>query len=418
MELIEVAVGVVKTTRMLSNGKIRLRDPKELKSLKESIQLWGQLQPIIIERDYELVDGMRRLSAFRELGLPTIAAVFKDNLDEFTARSLELEANIQRLDMDWKERAFALAELATLHKRLHPEWSQDQVAAIAGLPQSRLSEALSIVGMMKLFPQIGEAKSMNQAQSWAKAKVANIVRAKDVKDAPETYASVEERIILGDARLVIKDMPDGVFKLILTDPPFGIDYDSRNADQVGGMTSYQDDEEYYLSLLAMAPDLFRVAAKDSFMIWFLGISWYERAKLAFREAGWIVDEIPDIWDRSEGKCFTSRPDRYFARGYDIALHCIKGDPQVVQRGKPNIIRAMPISSSERDLLVERPVELYQEFIRRLTVPGEVVVDFFAGSGSVLAAAASLERQFVGVEQDGERRAVAIKKVHSYTPSGK
>ena len=61
------------------------------------------------------------------------------------------------------------------------------------------------------------------------------------------------------------------------------------------------------------------------------------------------------------------------------------------------------------------MELYQEFIRRLTVEGEVVLDLFVGSGSCPAAAASLKRQYLGVELSAERRAVAVKKIQAWTP---
>ena len=91
---------------------------------------------------------------------------------------------------------------------------------------------------------------------------------------------------------------------------------------------------------------------------------------------------------------------------------------MVQRGKPNVLRIPPVSQGDRELLVERPVELYQELIRRLTVPGETVADFFVGSGSCLAAAASLDRDYFGVELDPERRAYAIKKIRANTPEKK
>jgi len=204
--------------------------------------------------------------------------------------------------------------------------------------------------------------------------------------------------------------------LVLTDPPFGIGYDNRKAGTDGSMSSYEDSPESYERLLSMAPDLYRVIQADGWLIWFLGISWYERAKRVFREAGFTVDEIPIIWDRTDGHCFTARPDRYFARSYDIALHCIKGNPEVVVRGKPNIIRVKPVGTSERELLVERPVDLYREIIKRLTIKGERIADFFTGSGAVLAAAVAMRRDFFGVEQDRERRATAIAKVQAHIPS--
>lgn len=400
---------------IVPEGRFRDAKPKRVEALAESFAKFGQLQPIIIDRDWTLVDGMHRLSAAKLNGQTTIDVAFRDDLDAIFLREIELEANIQREEMTWQERERAIAELHRLRVAQNPEWGQTQTKELANLPRrADVADAIKLEKMMELFPEIAKAKSKHQALSWAKAKARHVLRVDEVKKSPEEFRSIEERLVLGDSVEVIKTIPDESFHAIITDPPFGINYDSRTSNDVGSISSYEDGAESYERLLSMAPDLYRVIRPNGWLIWFLGISWYERAKAVFREAGFTVDEIPIIWDRSEGKCFTTRPDKYFGRGYDIALHCIKGDPQMVQRSKPNIIRVAPVGNSDRELLVERPVELYAELIRRLTFPGEIVADFFSGSGSCLAAAVSLSRQYFGVELDPERRAYAIKKIAAHT----
>ncbi len=397
-------------------GRFRAADPKKVEDIAASYLKFGQLQPIIVQDDLTLVDGLHRYTAMQANGSMDIAAVFRSEVDELFLREMELEANIQRKAMTWQEEQRAIAELHKIRMSRDPNWTQSQTMALAGAPrQADVSEAINLTKMMELFPEIGEAKSKNQAMSWAKAKAKSILRVDEVKQNKIDYQDIESKIVLGDSVEVIKTIPDHSFHAIITDPPFGINYDSRKAGTAGSLTDYEDDEASYLRLLGMAPDLYRTLKPDGWLIWFLGISWYERAKIAFREAGFTVDEIPVIWDRSDGRAFTSRPDRYFGRAYDIALHCIKGDPQIIQRGKANIIKVPPITNAERETLVERPTELYAELIRRLTVRGEVVADFFVGGGGCPAAAASLGRDFFGVEQDPERRAWAIKKIHANTP---
>jgi len=384
----------------------------------ESYAEYGQLQPIILQPTngrFTLVDGLHRLNAAKLLKWPAIGATYTDEIDPIRLREIELEVNVKRIEMSWQDRLRAIAELHQLRVAANPKASLEATAATAGVNQRDVSTALKLTKMMALFPEISKAKSINQALSWADSKAKKVLRVLDVRDNPQEYADVEEKIVLGDSVEVIKTIPDGSFNLVLTDPPFGINYDDRNEGSEIGLTAYEDDKDSYVRLLSMAPDLYRVIKPDGWLVWFLGISWYERAKEAFRAAGFTVDEIPIIWDRSEGSTYTTRPDRYFARAYDIALHCLKGDPQVVQRGKPNILRIAPVTNKERELLAERPVELYAELIRRLTVKGEVVADFFTGSGSCLAAAASLGREYFGVEMNSERRAVAIQKVKAHTP---
>jgi DNA modification methylase len=396
----------------------RFRDDLgDVDELMKSLSTFGLLQPIIVDDKMELLDGFRRFTAAGKLGWQELEATLHSNVDEILARQIELETGIRQKRFTWQEEVKAIAEIDRLRRGADPNWTQRQTAEVAGVSErSRVAEAITLSRMIELFPEIGEAKSLHQAQSWAQAKAKTVTRVSDVKSAAVDYHDIEPKIILGDSVEVIKTIPAGSFHAVITDPPFGIGYDQRNADQIGSLSSYEDSEESYRRLLSMAPDIYRVLKDDGWLIWFLGFSWYEEAKQVFRDAGFIVDEIPIVWDRSDGRTFTSRPDRYFSRGYDIALHALKGNPQIVQRGKPNVLRIEPVAQSERELLVERPVELYEELIRRLTVPGEIVADFFVGSGSCPAAAVSTGRDFFGVELSPERRAYALQKIKNYTPS--
>lgn len=394
----------------------RLReDVGDLESLATSLLKFGQLQPVIVDSDGNLVAGYRRMNAAAMNGWTEIEVIIRENMDELDQREVELEENIARKDMTWQERVKSVAEIDRLRRLKDPNWTQEQTAAVAGLQRTRVTEALQLDKMMKIFPELAEAKDISQAKNWMSSK-AQLVTRKIAVDANPVFTDIDSKLVLGDSVEVIKLVPDESFHAVITDPPFGVDYDKRTEGQSGQLSSYEDSEDSYVRLLSMAPDLYRVVKKDGWLIWFCGISWYERAKITFRNAGFTVDEIPIIWDRSGGRTFTTRPDRYFTRGYDIALHCLKGEPQLVQRGKSNIIRIDPVSQSERELLVERPVELYAELIRRLTVPGEIIADFFTGSGSCLAAAASLQRDFWGCELSAERRAFALQKIQSYIPT--
>lgn len=389
---------------------------KKLAEIMKSLQEFGQLQPIILrdEGDKVLVDGLHRFTAARELAWETIHFVWTDEVDEIRLREIELEANIRRAEMTPVEREIATAKLHEMKMASDPTWTQRKTAEVTDRSQTRVAQAVKLSKMVELFPELRDAKTIKQAMSWMKQKATTIVRAREAEGNVD-YAVVEEKILLGDSIEVIKSIPDESFNMVLTDPPFGIGYDSRKAGTDQSISAYEDSEESYMRILGMADDLYRVLKRNGWLIWFLGPTWYERAKETFRGSGFTVDEIPIIWDRSEGRSFTIRPDRYFARAYDMALHCIKGEPEVVQRNKPNIIRVAPVSVGDRELLVERPVELYQELIRRLTLKGESVADFFVGSGSVPAAAASLQRDFFGVELDPERRITALAKVKAHLP---
>lgn len=400
-------------------NRFREANPEKVESMAASILKFDQLQPIIIDRSNQLIDGLHRLSAFKLNGQREINAIYRDEVDELFLKEMELEANIQRQEVTWQERERAIATLHEIKMQRDPNWTQAKTQETVGAArQADVSEAIQLTKMMDIFPELSKAKSKNQAISWMKAKAKTITRALDVQDSPADLSDIASKIILGDSVEVIKTIPDESFHAVITDPPFGINFDARSEGQIGSLTSYKDDEESYRRLLSMAPDIYRVLKKDGWLVWFLGFTWYEEAKQTFRAAGFTVDEVPIVWDRSDGRSFTIRPDRYFGKGYDIALHCIKGDPQMNQRGKSNVLRIPPLNQSEKELLVERPVELYAELIKRMTVPNEIVADFFVGSGSCPAAAVMTGRDFFGVELSSERRAYALNKIKAYTPGDK
>lgn len=388
----------------------------DMEGLAQSLLTFGQLQPVIIDENFELLDGFRRFTAHQMNGSTEIEVIQRAEVSELLAKEIELEANIQREDMTWQERQLAIATLNRIRMSQDTNWTQSQTAQLVGARgQNEVSEAVTLSKAMELFPELREAKTKNQALSWLKQKASQIVRVQEVKNNPADFSAIEDKIWLGDSVELIKKIPDETFDAVITDPPFGIDYGDRKAGTEGTLNSYEDGPEAYRRLLTMAPDIYRVIKPNGWLVWFFGISWYSEVKEAFAAAGFTVDELPIIWDRSGGRTHTNRPDHYFTRGYDVAIHAFKGDPQIIQRGKPNIIRVDPVSTGDRELLVERPVGLYTELIQRLTVQGEKVADFFVGSGSCPAAAAGLKRDYFGIEQNPERRAFAITKIKAWTP---
>lgn len=59
---------------------------------------------------------------------------------------------------------------------------------------------------------------------------------------------------------------------------------------------------------------------------------------------------------------------------------------------------------------EKPLAMMLDIIRASTRPGDVVADFFMGSGATLKAAKMLDRQFIGVELEEERFLQTVSEV--------
>ena len=101
----------------IENIKIKKRvrkDMGDLDSLKESLRLYGLLNPITINERYELIAGHRRLEAAKALGWTTIDAQVVSVSDKITLLEMELEENTQRADFSQEELIAGYTELEKL----------------------------------------------------------------------------------------------------------------------------------------------------------------------------------------------------------------------------------------------------------------------------------------------------------------
>lgn len=87
------------------------KDLGNLEDLKDSLRIYGLLNPITLNSRYELIAGERRLQSAIQLGWTTINANIVDNLTEVEQLEMELEENNQRKE-------FTDDELMEGYKRL------------------------------------------------------------------------------------------------------------------------------------------------------------------------------------------------------------------------------------------------------------------------------------------------------------
>lgn len=102
---------IVKLEDIKIKKRVR-KDLGDLDALKESLRVYGLMNPITLNSKYELVAGERRLEAARSLGWERINAIILDkNVDKIRQLEMELEENNQRKE-------FSDEELLDGYKRL------------------------------------------------------------------------------------------------------------------------------------------------------------------------------------------------------------------------------------------------------------------------------------------------------------
>lgn len=392
--------------------------------LKSSIKANGILQPPGVTTSKELLYGFRRLMAMRDLGWTEIPVVMdpERDLTPLEKEVMELEENIQRLDLSWNEKEEAIAKINEIKRKQDPTWTQRKTGELVGKPQGKVSDAEMFVKMMKAFPELKESKNRKQAMSKAKLLAKTTIRKAEIQANPIKYEEVTKKVAIAKAEEIIHLLPDGFTNHIVTDGPFGIGYDKRPAGD-GVHEAYEDSPKSYRDRTAfMASHLYRILQHNGFLIWFLAHDHLDWTREIFKAAEFAVDPIPLMWDRSDGRCYSVRPDRWFGKGYDIALHCIKGDPQMVIRsrdrgvhGSGNVFRYKPVDPKDKEQIVERPIELYQDIIECISFPGEKIVDFFGGSGKIAAAAASKKRDHWCCEMNPNHIPTIVNNIYNHTP---
>ncbi len=120
-------------------------DEDALKSLSESIEQHGLIQPIVVRElangRYQIVAGERRFRASKMAELTEIPAIIID-ADELKASSLALIENIQREDLNPLEEAMAYKSLAERF-----DMTQEQISSQMGKSRSAVANTLRLLDL-------------------------------------------------------------------------------------------------------------------------------------------------------------------------------------------------------------------------------------------------------------------------------
>ena len=385
--------------------------------LAVSIQSKGQLHPLTvapIDRvrfpdvpphiNYQLIAGYRRLLASALLKLQTVKAELHENLTQIEQEEIELDENLQREQLSWQDEIKAKARLVELRKQLYGDSIRD-VAAHVGESRGELWEDQRLAKAIELIPELAHSKNKTQAQNKLRllqrretltAKAAELQAGK----GDPALLAYETKVKLGDALSLVKTWPTGVFHCIVTDPPYGINLDAGETKKGNAHPQiYADDTYDVMDLTAqIIPEAYRILQENTHAYFFFDIKQYARILRLLTEAGFTVDPIPLLWVKP-GSGQVNHPDSRWGSGYEACFFCRKGNRALLRQGQSNVLQHDPVPSNKKIHPVEKPVSLLRQLIESSTAPGEVVVDFFGGSGSTAEAAMQTGRNFLLCEKD-------------------
>jgi site-specific DNA-methyltransferase (adenine-specific) len=415
-------------------------DPEALGELAESIRRIGLQHPIVIRMEAgvpTLMSGERRLKACRMLGLMGVrikvgghdyppghvpVTNFGD-MNPIDAHEAELEENIRRVDLSLQDRVRAIAELHNLRasqKLLSP--SEDAVQTVADTAREVFPDMTPAAAQGKVFnsleiarhldnPDVAKAKTEKEAmkiigrvkQADQNRRLAAVVGTKSVNELHEVYHA--------DCTDWLAAAPDARFDCILIDPPYGMDAAGfgDGAGRLTGIThDYIDDSDSFRSLMeVVAPDLTRVAKPESHLYVWCDIDGFHFLRELFQNEGWWVFRTPLVNIKREGGR-VPWPEHGPRRCYELALFAVRGKRPVT--GIYRDVFESTLEDSNVGHGAQKPVEAYVELLKRTCRPGDTVLDCFAGTGTILAAAHALGLRSVAVEKDANAYGMCLKRL--------
>ena len=208
------------------------------------------------------------------------------------------------------------------------------------------------------------------------------------------------RVVHGDCVTVLALLPSESVDLVVTDPPYLVNYRPRDGRRCDG-----DNTDYWL--VPAFRELYRVLKPDSFCVSFYGWPWVDRFMAAWKGCGFRpVSHL--VWVKSH----CSR------RGYSESFHeaaflLAKGRPP--KPDKP-IRDVLPWKYTGNEFHPnEKPTVAIVPLIEAYSKPGAIVLDPFGGSGTTGLATMACDRRFVLIEKTCELARLSRRRIESISP---
>jgi len=400
-------------------------DMGELQELADSIKAHGQIEPIVITENNELIAGGRRLEACKLLGIG-VECVRKKDVTDIQLREMELEENIQRKDLDFVEKAKLIKEIDQLKKKQFGAavggrgadgWSLGDTANLLGKSKATISRSIDLADAIELFPQIGEAKNEAEAKKLLRKIEEGLllkeISKRQIEKPTATYQFAADAYQLNDVMQGVFELPDGSFDIAEVDSPYGIDLvNQKRTKQVtselktaANYTEWSVDR-YKKDIQFLAIEVYKKLKNDSWCIWWYGQEHQQFVCDMLKAAGFQIDKIPAIWSKGRGQ--TNQPELYLARTYEVFIIARKGNPVMWKRGRSNVFD-FP-RANDRIHPTEKPIPLLLELLDIFAQQGQKLLVPFLGSGNTLRAAYIKGLTGLGFELDKELKTKFLLRV--------
>jgi DNA modification methylase len=360
-----------------------------------SIREFGFKIPILVRSNGDVVDGHLRLKAAHRLGMKEVPVILCDEWTEAQVKAFRLMVNrsVNWADWDAELVAFEIKELQAL----------DFDLALTGFDPVEIDD----------FLFHGDLDS--QSEQDIPEPIEEVVT-----ERGDLWICGEHRVWCGDA--TSEECVSVLFEkakpvLMVTDPPYGVDYDPTWRERAG-LGRLRQTGAIPNDTQVDWTKAYQHFTGDVAYVWHAGIHAAEVASGLERIGFRIRAQI--IWAKQHFALgrgdyhWQHEPCWYAVREDKASNWC--GDR--TQSTVWQIANLNPMGGSRQEPATghgaQKPIELMRRPILNHTLRGEIVYDPFLGSGTTLVAAESTDRICYGVEIDPRYVDVIVKRWQQFT----
>jgi ParB family chromosome partitioning protein len=417
----------------------------DLDGLQASIAANGILNPIIIDEDNVLIAGERRLSAARRLDKDYLVPVRRfASLSPETQSIIELEENLKRVDLEWKDECLAFMRLHDAYLSQDPTHTLERTARLCSVDHNLLCQRVSLGReLLAGNPLVCKAVNMSEASSKLRRETRRAVdnelnslfqtfvepeadlppeelpplqQELNQATAPRREPSTATRpaplptrhIHQADFIAQLRNYSGKKFNFIHCDFPYGINH---GESELGGVTggnaragaweAYDDSPDVYWSLTnALISSADKLMLPSCHIMFWLSMKFYSETVDLFERAGFTVDPIPLIWLKTDNKGIIRDPAHTPRNICEYALLITRGNREIITPIANAY--ACPTYKSKAIHVSEKPEPMLKHFFRMFIDQQSEMLDPTCGSGSAIRAAHELSaKSYLGWELNPE-----------------
>lgn len=360
----------------------RTHSPEQIKKLRSSLREFGFINPVIIDRDFNVIAGHGRIAAAKEEGIPEVPCVFADHLTDAQKKAYILADNRMALDAGWDEEMLRV-EIESLQ-------TEDFDISLTGFDEKELSA---------MFDSGNEVKE-DEFDVAAELDKPTFSKSGDV------WTLGRHRLVCGDstkAETYELLMNGAKANLTVTDPPYNVNYEG-SAGKI--KNDNMENEKFYQFLLDAFSCMRDAMADDASIYVFHADTEGLNFRKAFSDAGFYLS----------GTCIWKKQSLVLGRSpYQWQHEPIlfgwkkKGKHQWYTGRKESTIWEFDKPKKNGDHPTMKPIPLLAYPITNSSMANCIVLDPFGGSGSTLIACEQTDRICYTVELDEKFCDVIVKR---------